>query len=284
MNAVTSLSQPDWRSHLRATFAIARMDWRRYWRYPLSAVSSILQPLVWLTPAYFMGLAFSVDGKAHGFAGYSGTTDFMSFVLVGTALSQFISTVFWGMGYSLKEDMDAGVLESNWLTPLPRLLILVGRTLANMTITTITSVLMLVVASLLFGFHPTGDVLAAFLTTLPMLVGLYGFGFAFASLVLILRDANMLVDMSSFLVTMLSGGQFPVRALPRWLLPVALSIPLTYGFDAVRGWLLDTRTLLPIGYEIGLLVVFMFAMLFVGAYVFRRLERSVRQRGTLGTH
>ncbi|MEW5872290.1 MAG: ABC transporter permease [Chloroflexota bacterium] len=284
MNAGTSLSQPDWRSHLRATFAIARMDWRRYWRYPLSAVSSILQPLVWLTPAYFMGLAFSVDGKAHGFAGYSGTTDFMSFLLVGTALSQFISTVFWGMGYSLKEDMDAGVLEANWLTPLPRLLILVGRTLASMTITTITAALMLVVASLLFGFHPTGDVLAAFLTTLPMLVGLYGFGFAFASLVLILRDANMLVDMSSFLVTMLSGGQFPVRALPRWLLPVALSIPLTYGFDAVRGWLLDTRTLLPIGYEIGLLVVFMFVMLFVGAYVFRRLERSVRQRGTLGTH
>ena len=25
-------------------------------------------------------------------------------------------SIFWGMGFSLKEDMDAGVMESNWLT------------------------------------------------------------------------------------------------------------------------------------------------------------------------
>ncbi len=284
MHALTGLSQPTWRSHLYALAAIARKDWRRYWRYPLSAVSSILQPIVWLTPAYFMGLAFSVDGEARGFAAYSGTTDYMSFLLLGTALSSFISTVFWGMGYSLKEDMDSGVLESNWLAPLPRLMLLVGRTLASMVITTITSLLMLLFAGALFGFHPTGDVLSAFLTTLPMLVGLYGFGFAFASLVLVMREANTLVDVSSYLVQLFSGAQFPVTALPRWLLPVSLALPLTYGFDAVRGWLLDTRTLIPLSYEIALLVVFMFVMLVTGSAVFRRLERRVRQRGTLGTH
>ena len=44
---------------------------------------------------------------------------------------------------------------------------------------------MLLVAGLLFGFHASGDVLKAFLPIIPMLVGLYGFGFAFASLVLV---------------------------------------------------------------------------------------------------
>ncbi len=132
MNIQSSLSQPSWRSQLRALYAITRKDWKHHWRYPLNAISSVLQPLVWLTPAYFMGMAFSVNGEAHGFAAYSGTSDYMSFILLGTALSNFIGSVFWGMGYSLKNDMDAGVLESNWLAPLPRVLILVGRTFTSL--------------------------------------------------------------------------------------------------------------------------------------------------------
>jgi ABC-2 type transport system permease protein len=280
----TTLSIVGPRSHLRALFAIARKDWRQYWRYPLNAVSSVFQPLIWLTPVYFMGLAFSSHGKAQGFAAYSGTTDYMSFILLGAALSNFIDSVFWGMGYSLKNDMDAGVLESNWLAPVPRPLLLVGRTLTSLLITAITSLMMLLVASLIFGFRPTGNALAALIPVLPMLVGLYGFGFAFAALVLIVREANTMVDMSSFLVTIFSGAQFPVNALPRWLLPVSLALPLTYGFDAARGFLLGTRTLVPLPYEIGILVIFMFVMVFLGLAVFRRLERRVRITGTLGQH
>lgn len=250
-----SLARPSWQSHWRAVWAISAKDWRTFWRYPLNAISQALQPIVWLTPVYFMGKVFSVNGKAMGFAAYSGTSDYVSFVLLGTALANFIYAVFWGMGYSLKEDMDAGVLEANWLMPMPRVLLLVGRALTSLCTTAISSAVMLAIGALLFGFHPTGNVLAAFLTTLPMLVGLYGFGFAFAALVLLLREANTLVDVSSFLVQILSGAQFPVQALPRWLLPIALALPLTYGFDAVRGWLLGTRTLLPLGAEIGLLLV-----------------------------
>jgi ABC-2 type transport system permease protein len=223
------LSHPTLKSHLRALWAIARKDWITYWRYPLSAVSSVLQPIVWLTPVYFMGLAFSVNGKALGFAAYSGTTDYMSFILLGTVLSNFISAVFWGMGFSLKNDMDAGVLESNWLAPLPRPLLLVGRTYTSLVINTITSLMMLLVAGLIFGFQISGNVLPAILTALPMLIGLYGFGFAFAAVVLLMREANTMVDISSYLVQLFSGANFPVNALPRWLLPVALILPGSGG-------------------------------------------------------
>lgn len=285
MSAVSSsLSQPSLKSHLLALLAIARKDWVTYWRYPLSAISQVLQPLVWLTPIYFMGQAFSVNGEARGFAAYSGTSDYMSFILLGTALNNFITAVFWGMGYSLKNDMDAGVLESNWLVPLSRPLLLVGRTLTSLLITTITSLLMLIIAGLIFGFKPTGNALAALLTALPMLIGLYGFGFAFAALVLLMREANTMVDISSYLVQMFSGASFPVNALPRWLLPIALVLPLTYGFDAVRGWLLKTNTLLPIWIEIAMLVVFMFLMIWLGLKAFRALERRVRKLGTLGQY
>jgi len=282
MNA--TLSQPTFAAQLRAIWIIAKKDWKVFWRYPLNAVSNIFQPIIWITPIYFMGQAFSTNGQALGFAQYSGTGDYMSFVLVGTALSNFILTVFWGMGFALKEDMDAGVLESNWLTPVSRLHILVARTLTSLLVTAITSIIMLVIAAFLFGFQPTGNVVAAVLAAIPMLIGLYGFGFAFAAIVLLMRDANTLVDVSSFLVQGLSGASFPVRSLPFWLIPVAMMMPLTYGFDAVRGFLLQTSTLFPIQTEIIILIAFMFIMLWFGAWMFDRVERKVRMLGTLGQH
>ncbi|HSD82343.1 MAG TPA: ABC transporter permease [Anaerolineae bacterium] len=280
----TSLARPTWRSQLRVISAVTAKDWRQYWRYPLNAVSHVLQPIVWLTPVYFMGAAFSENGKALGFAGYAGTTDYISFILIGTVLSNFVSAVFWGMGYALKNDMDSGVLESNWLAPIARPMLLIGHTITNLVVTTATSIVMLIIGALLFGFQVNGNTLAAIAVTFPMLLGLYGFGFMFAAVVMVMREANTLTDVGSFLVQIFSGANFPVTVLPRWLLPVALILPLTYGFDAVRGILLNTNTLLPIILEYVVMLIFMVAMIAIGLLAFRRLERYVRQRGTLGMH
>ena len=279
-----TLSQPTLSSHLRALYALIRKDWKQYWRYPLNAVSSVFQPLIWIAPVYFMGQAFSVNGKALGFSQYSGTTDFMSFILLGTVLESFINAVFWGMGYALKNDMDSGVMESNWLTPIPRLLILIGHSVTNLIITAITSLGMLLFGGLIFGFNASGDVLKAFLPIIPMMLGLCGFGFAFAAVVMVIREANTLVDVSSFLVQIFSGSNFPVNALPRFLLPIALALPLTYGLDSVRAHLIGTKTILPLRWEMVLLIVFMFVMLWIGTTAFKSLERRVRMLGTLGQH
>lgn len=284
MNNIQSLSRPTLGSHLRALYIIAEKDWKQFWRYPLNALGTVMQPLIWLAPVYFMGLAFSVNGQAKGFAAYSGTGDYISFVLMGTILGNYVMTVFWGIGYALKNDMDAGVLESTWLTPVPRPLLLIGRTFSSLFTTTLTSAAMLLIAALLFGFHPTGNALQALLPTIPMLIGLYGFGMAFAAIVLLMRDANMMVDMSSYIVNLFSGSQFPIQALPKFLMPISLALPLTYGYDAVRGYLLHTKTVIPIVYELVILVVLMFVMTWLGLLVFNNMERKVRARGTLGQH
>lgn len=282
--ASTSLSQVSWRSHIRAVLAIAKKDWITFFRYPMNALFRVIEPIAWLTPVYFLGQSFAWPGGNAGFAAYTGTADYMSFILIGAVLSSYISAVFWGMGYALKSEMDAGVLESNWLVPVPRTLMLVGRTLANLVITTVNSAGMLLLAWLLFGFRASGDVLAAALPLVPMLVALYGFGFAFAALVLLMRDANTLIDVSNFLVALLSGSQFPVNVLPRLLLPVALAIPLTYGFDSVRALLLGSTPLLPLAYELAILIGFMAIMTPIGYLIFKRVERRCRILGTLGQY
>jgi ABC-2 type transport system permease protein len=280
----TSLSQVSWRSYVRATLAIAKKDWITFFRYPMNALFRVIEPIAWLTPVYFLGRSFAGPGGNAGFAAYTGTADYMSFILIGAVLSSYIGAVFWGMGYALKSEMDAGVLESNWLMPVPRALMLVGRTLANLVITTVNSAGMLLLAWLLFGFRASGNVLAAALPLVPMLVALYGFGFAFAALVLLMRDANTLIDVSNFVVSLLSGSQFPVNVLPRLLLPVALAIPLTYGFDSVRALLLGSTPLLPVAYELAILIGFMAIMTPTGYLIFKRVEHRCKTLGTLGQY
>ena len=130
----------------------------------------------------------------------------------------------------------------------------------------------------------TGNLLSAVGVLVPMLVALYGFGFAFAALVLLIREPNTLIDVSDFLVGLLAGRQFPVSVLPRVLLPLSLAIPLTYGYDAVRGYLLNAKTIIPLRYEILILLVSMGLMAPIGYGVFKLVERHCRKLGTLGLH
>jgi ABC-2 type transport system permease protein len=279
-----TLSQITWSSQLRALVAIGWVNWLHFLRYPLNAVFRVVQPIIWLTPVYFLGLSFQTGEGNVGFADYTGTTDYMSFILVGAMLASYVGAVFWGIGYSLKNQMDSGVLESNWLAPTPRFSFLVGQTLSNLAVTTVVNAGILLLGWWLFGFHISGNVLQAIGVALPMLLALYGFGFGFAAIVLLMRDANTLVDVSDFLLSGLSGSQFPVQALPALLLPISLALPLTYGLDAVRGLLIGTTTLLPIRYEIAILLLFMLVMVPLGYLVFRLVERRCKQLGTIGLH
>lgn len=280
----TSLSNATWQSNLRAVLAIAKKDFLHFLRYPLNAAFSIIQPVIFLAPVYFLGKSFATPQGNVGFAAYAGTDDYVSFVLLGAVLSRYLSAVLWGMGFSLKNEMDSGMLESNWMTPMSRPLLLIGRTLASLGITTLNSFGVLLLGWLFFGFRISGNLLAAVLVALPMLVALYGFGFAFAAIVMLIRDPNTLIDVSDFVISGLSGNQFPVQALPKTLLPLSLAIPLTYGYDAIRSYLLGTNSLIPVRYEVAILIASMGVMTPAGYVVFKLVERRCKQLGTLGLH
>lgn len=91
------ITQITWQSHLHAVWAIAWKNWLHFIRYPLNAIFRVLQPLMWLTPIYFLGQSFRTAEGNVGFAAYAGTGDYMSFILVGSILSSYISSVwaFW---------------------------------------------------------------------------------------------------------------------------------------------------------------------------------------------
>ncbi|MEA4883333.1 MAG: ABC transporter permease [Clostridia bacterium] len=271
-------------AQMRVVGAIVRKDLLVFFRYPANAIMTVIEPIMFLTPAYFMGLGFSVGGRAVGFEGFTGTADHFSFVLIGAFMGSYISAAFWGIAYSVKEDMLVGVLESNWVSPAGRVTLIIGRSIFMLIGTTLNSLVVLILGALIFRLNLTGDVLIAVLTMIPMLIALAGFGLGLAGIVLVVREADTAIDISNYLVGTLSGSKFPVAMLPRPILAIALALPTTYGFDAVRGILLGTKTLMPMRQEFLIMIGSMTAMCIGGYFLFRTLERRCRRLGVLGTY
>ncbi|MGF7059379.1 ABC transporter permease [Brassicibacter mesophilus] len=267
-----------------AIWAITKKDIKIFLRYPINALFRIVEPIMWITPVYFLAKSFQIGGRNVGFSEYSGTSDYIAFLIIGSVLGSFVSAVLWGMGFSLKKEMDSGVLESNWITPIPLWVQLIGRSVFLLFITTINSLFVAFLVWLMFGFSIGSGVLPALLTVIPLLIALYGLGFGIASLVLITNNANNIIDISNFLINTICGNDFPVIVLPRFVLAISVSLPLTYGLDAVRGILLGTKTLLPIYVEQFILIGFMIIGTLIGYLILRKVERHCKTIGNIGYH
>ncbi len=271
-------------SQLRVFRTTARKEFLIFTRYPANAVLSLIELLMWLTPLYFMGKAFSVGGHAVGFQGFAGTSDYFSFVMLGAFMSSYIAVAFWGMAYSIEEDMILGVLEPNWVTPANRVSMLLGRSVMFALLTTTQSLIVLLVGTLLFNVRVSGDIFVALLIIVPMFIALLGLGLGLAGVVLAVRRAQTAIDISNWVVSQISGMQFPVTVLPKPLMAVALLLPTTYGYDAVRSVLLGTKSLLPVKQEIAILAVSAVVLCVVGCRVFYMFDRRCRRLGTIGEH
>jgi len=267
-----------------AICAIFKKDMKIFFRYTVNAILSILEPIIWVTPVYFLSKSFQIGGKNIGFAQYTGTTDYVAFLVMGSIVASFVSAVLWSMGFSLKNEMDVGVIESNWLTPVPLWVQLVGRSIFSLFSTIVSTLIVAFLIWLLFGFSISGSILSSIVTLIPLLIGLYGLGFGIAGLVLITNNANNIIDITNATLNMICGAEFPITVLPKAIMAISLVIPLTYGFDSIRGILLGTKTLLSIHTEQLILVLFMGISIFLGIFILNKVEKYCKTIGNIGFH
>lgn len=266
---------------IRARFIISM---KIYFRYPVNFVMTLFDPLMWLSPFYFMSKTFSTNGRLTGFEKYTGNSDFMSFLVIGYMITSYVSTVFWVVGFSLKEEMRQGVLESNWSAPVNRIVLLVSKSLFQFCATTFEVILTGVVCHFAFGFTITSGLLKAIAFLIPGIIGMLGLGMAIGALVLLAKEANGIIDISSSLASAFSGSYFPVKVMPKGFLLVSVLLPLTYVYDSSRAILSGQTTLFPLRTEFVIIAASMIGFWILGSFIFMRVERRCRTLGILGTH
>lgn len=202
---------------------------KKYTRSRSRILGSLGQPLL-----YLVSLGY---GLGHTFA-QAGQGNYLNFLTPGIIAMSILFTAMFA-GIEIIWDRQFGFLKEMLVAPMPRLHIMIGRTLGGATVATIQGMIVMILATV-FGFRPE-----SLLAIIPALLVMFLIAVLFTALGTMV--ASLLSDMQGFQLIMnflimplffLSGALFPMTGLPPVLKVLVQIDPLTYGIDALRGLLL----------------------------------------------
>jgi ABC-2 type transport system permease protein len=281
-----SLGQPGILSDLRAFQAILRREWRIFTRYPSWMIALFIWPLIF--PMMYILTARALSGPdGSGLAVFmktTGASDFIGYIVIGTTVWMWQNIVLWDVGFSLRNEQMRGTLESNWLSPTWRFSYLLGHTGPQ-----IISMLMFIGITalefgLIFGVKLHGSVWMILLVMLAALPSIYGLGFAFASLVITVKEANAFVFLIRGLVMIFCGITFPISLLPGWMQSIAKWLPQTYLIHGMRAAAFSNAGITELLPDLIPLLLFGSFWLVVGYFTFLWMERRARRTGVIGQY
>jgi ABC-2 type transport system permease protein len=247
---------------MNAIYILWLREVKKYGRSRVQIIASLGQPLL-----YLLVLGFGL-GPVYQKAGGGSYLQFMAPGIVGMAV--LFTSVFSGI--ALLWDRQFGFLKETLVAPVPRIYVMIGRTLGGATVAMLQGTLIVVVC-LIAGFRPVS------LIGIPL-------GFAFMALIAIVFAAlgtsigSSLQDMQGFQLIMnflvlriffLSGALFPLNNLPKALSVVTKLDPLSYGVDGLRAALIGTSHFGAIVDAVVLAVVAV-GLLGLGAWRFSKIE------------
>jgi ABC-2 type transport system permease protein len=138
--------------------------------------------------------------------------------------------------------------------------------------------------SLLFGVRLNGNPWMLALMMLAAIPTIYGLGFAFASLVITVKEANAFVFLIRGLVMIFCGITFPVAILPNWMQSFTKWLPQTYLIHGMRAAAFSNAGFAELLPDLIPLVSFGIFWLFVGYFTFLWMERRARKTGAIGQY
>lgn len=287
MTTQTIHVRPSVASELRALFMMAKKEWIIFLRYPSWAIAFLIWPLIFPLGAIFTARALSGPNQASlpAFAKLAGTTNYVTFIVVGLFMYSWLNVTLWDVGFQLRNEQMRGTLESNWLCPVWRFSILLGPSLTKLG----TSLFYLVVGvleyRLFFGVNVIGGNVGLILLILLLVIpSIYGIGVAFGSLVIRFQEAHTMVFLVRGIFMIFTGSSYPLAVLPGWMQIVAAWLPLTYAIHAIRAVALNQANFVDILPDLQMLLLFALVIPSLGYLIFRFTERRARRMGSLGKY
>jgi ABC-2 type transport system permease protein len=235
---------------------------KRYVRSKPRIIASLGQPLLFLLA---LGFGF---GPIFQKAGQGNYIQFLAPGVIG--MTVLFTSIFSGI--ELIWDRQFGFLKETLVAPVPRILIMIGRTIGGATVAMIQG-LIVVAICLASGFRVTNwsSVPMAILFMLLISVMFTALGTAIASVLSDFQGFQLVMNFLVMPIFFLSGALFPLAGLPKVMAIVADLDPLSYGVDGLRGSLVGIGHF---GASLDVLVLSLVtaALLSAGTYLFSRIQ------------
>lgn len=247
---------------MSAIYILWLRELRRYTRSRAQIVASLGQPLLYLIALGFgLGPVFQKAGQG----------SYLQFVAPGViSMTVLFSSIFSGMG--LLWDRQFGFLKETLVAPVPRIQVMLGRTLGSATVAVIQGTLVAVVC-FIAGFrvaHPaTLPVALLFMGLIACLFA--SLGTAIGAVLQNMQGFQLIMNFLVMPIFFLSGALYPLTNLPR-LFSIVISLdPLAYGVDAMRTVLIGISHY-GIAIDAAVLLGVTAVLLAVGSHLFSKIE------------
>jgi ABC-2 type transport system permease protein len=241
---------------IRCCTEVARRALRKYCRTPGLWAMGVVQSVLFL-----FTFRFVFGGAVQG-----GSARYVDFFVPGYVATIVLFTGA-GIAVAVAEDRAGGFTGRLLSLPVPRMSIVAGRALADVT-TNAWSILATAAFGFLFGFRLGGTVtdgLAAFGLCL-----VYGVVFTMVFMVIGLvspsGQAAQGMSMIAFVFAFISSTYVPAATMPGWLQPFAKYQPITPMVDAVRSLIVGSTSDLGLALAWSALLLVIFTPLAVLRY------------------
>jgi ABC-2 type transport system permease protein len=247
---------------MSAIYILWLRELKRYVRSRVQMIVSLGQPLL-----YLLALGFGF-GPVFAKAGNGSYLQFMAPGIVG--MTVLFSSVFSGI--AMLWDRQFGFLKETLVAPVPRLHIMLGRTLGGATVAMIQGLLFLTI-SLIAGFRPHHWTSIPFAMLFIALVAIVfaALGTAIGSVIKDMQGFQLIMNFMVMPIFFLSGALFPLANLPKVLSIITHLDPLAYGIDGLRGALIGSWHF-GFAMDVTLLAIIGSTFLGLGAYCFSKIQ------------
>ena len=247
---------------MSAIYILWLRELKRYTRSRVQIIASLGQPLL-----YLMVLGFGL-GPVFQRAGSGSYLQFVAPGVIGMTI--LFSSIFSGLG--LLWDRQFGFLKETLVAPVPRLEIMIGRTLGGATVAVIQGLLVTLVC-VLAGFRPVNLAMVPVALVFMMLIAAVfsALGVAIGSSLQDMQGFQLIMNFLVMPIFFLSGALFPLAGLPKALALAASLDPLSYGIDGMRSVLLGNSHY-GATVDVEVLAAVAAVLMVFGAYRFSKIE------------
>jgi ABC-2 type transport system permease protein len=225
-------------------------------------IGSLGQPLLFL-----LGLGFGF-GPIYRQAGHGNYMQFLAPGVIGMTI--LFSSIFSGI--ELIWDRQFGFLKETLVAPVPRIFIMVGRTLGGATVALLQG-LIVVVVCFMAGFRVASlpGVPLALLFMVLIAIMFTALGTAIASVMSDFQGFNLVMNFLVMPIFFLSGALFPIDSAPPIMGYIASVDPLSYGVDGLRSSLVGL-SYFGVGLDLLVLAGLTTVFMALGSYLFSKIQ------------
>jgi len=248
---------------LNAIYILWLRQLKRYSRSRARIIASLGQPLLFLVA---LGFGFGPIFER------AGAGDYLQFLGPGVIAMTILFTALFS-GVELIWDRQFGFLKETMVAPVPRLMIMIGRTVGGATTAMIQGSIVVVIC-LIAGFRFSNYEGIPYAVAFMVLIAVMftALGTSIASVLSDFQGFQLVMNFVVMPTFFLSGALFPLEDVPRALQVVASFDPLAYGVDGMRAALTGAPGHYGIATDLAVLGAITAAFLAVGTYLFSRIE------------